>query len=538
VAAAKNAQDRKEKAAELLLRQREADRQDANAAAERDNLASLVEQRKGETQRNDIADHLAATKEIMAHLDAGETDKAQAVAKAYKMQAVQLPGQNPGDTLMEPGQSQQLPTPPAEEGPQATPEIARQAGLIRGAQAVPGDASAQAGAVADQQAIAAAQAERQRFAGAQSPQPQFAGQQTMAPKPGAWDIGGTTYDPAQTAAAEESKRAEEAKRAKEAFAPTGYGDIAGAVATTGAKPGEIGSLVTGLAKADQSQKAREAQKEEDRVFRAQQAEQYRLTAEQQLRHQKAMEGIGWAGVGARQTTASGGAAPEVQAKVAEYLQANPGDQAGAVRLAASLGAGDPSKVAVGLAKSPMKQEAMTVADPETGKVLGQASSPGAATQAAKQLQAHRDYIDSLKALKSSIENDNPLEVAVSYSDASKRRTSAYDEAIAKARVANKLGVAKYNLDLEKGILGGSGAGLMGALKPTASPEVLQKLIDEQEAHGEEVIRSQLKGGARVGPQREPTVGERLTGAAGKKKPEATSSHPLDAVEEWLTGKGY
>src|ERR1700690_1757581 len=272
VSAAQESQKRKKEAADLLLKQREADRMDANSAAERDNLKSLMAQREGETNRNAIADHLAATKEIMAALDAGQTDRAHAIATAYRTPMTQRPGQNPGDTLMEPGQSQQLPTPPAEQGPQATPAIAQQAGRIRAEQASfePGDTAGPGS-----QYTAAAKAEMNRFAGAQNP----------PSTPGAYSIGGASYDPAQTAAAEESKRAEEAKRAKEAFAPVGYGEQAAAIATTGAKPGEIGSLVTGMEKADSAAKARAKQEEEARLFREQQAAQYRLTADDQRRHQ-------------------------------------------------------------------------------------------------------------------------------------------------------------------------------------------------------------------------------------------------------------
>ncbi|HXN34875.1 MAG TPA: hypothetical protein VN877_01810, partial [Opitutaceae bacterium] len=85
-----------------------------------------------------------------------------------------------------------------------------------------------------------------------------------------------------------------------------------------------------------------------------------------------------------------------------------------------------------------------------------------------------------------------------------------------------LGVGKYNIELDKGQLGGSGAGLLGALKPTSSPEQVQRMIDEQERHAQETVRAQLRGGARVGPEREKTVGEKLTGAA-QKKPDSGGS---------------
>src|ERR1700690_2529307 len=104
VGAAQTAEKRKKEAADLLLKQREADRMDANSAAERETLKSLRAQRGGETNRNAIADHLAATKEIMAALDAGQTDRAHAIATAYRTPMTQRPGQNPGETLMEPGQ--------------------------------------------------------------------------------------------------------------------------------------------------------------------------------------------------------------------------------------------------------------------------------------------------------------------------------------------------------------------------------------------------------------------------------------------------
>ena len=64
------------------------------------------------------------------------------------------------------------PTPqprPIEEGPQASPDEAANAGLIRGAQQAPGDQSPELGAQADQQQMAAAEAERQRFAQASTP---------------------------------------------------------------------------------------------------------------------------------------------------------------------------------------------------------------------------------------------------------------------------------------------------------------------------------------------------------------------------------
>src|ERR1700690_3696360 len=254
VSAAQESQKRKKEAADLLLKQREADRMDANSAAERDNLKSLMAQREGETNRNAIADHLAATKEIMAALDAGQTDRAPAIATAYRTPLTQAP-----------------PTPGvAEEGPQATPEIAQQAGKIRAEQASfePGDTAGP-----DSQYTGAAKAEMNRFAGAQNP----------PSTPGAYSIGGASYDPAQTAAAEESKRAEEAKRAKEAFAPVGYGAQAAAIATTGAKPGEIGALVTGLQKSDQVTKAREEDHALQRQFNATENQKYKSDEELKLR---------------------------------------------------------------------------------------------------------------------------------------------------------------------------------------------------------------------------------------------------------------
>jgi hypothetical protein len=252
VGAAQTAEKRKKEAADLLLKQREADRMDANSAAERDNLKSLMAQREGETNRNAVQDHLAATKEIMSALDAGQTDRAHAIATAYRTPLTQAP-----------------PTPGvAEEGPQATPEIAQQAGKIRAEQA-----SFEPGAGPDSQYTGAAKAEMNRFAGAQNP----------PSTPGAYSIGGASYDPAQTAAAEESKRAEEAKRAKEAFAPVGYGAQAAAIATTGAKPGEIGSLVTGLQKSDQVTKAREEDHALQRQFNATENQKYKSDEELKLR---------------------------------------------------------------------------------------------------------------------------------------------------------------------------------------------------------------------------------------------------------------
>src|SRR6202142_2236976 len=493
VSAAQESQKRKKEAADLLLKQREADRMDANSAAERDNLKSLMAQREGETNRNAIADHLAATKEIMAALDAGQTDRAHAIATAYRTPLTQAP-----------------PTPGvAEEGPQATPEIAQQAGKIRAEQASfePGDTAGP-----DSQYTGAAKAEMNRFAGAQNP----------PSTPGAYSIGGASYDPAQTAAAEESKRAEEAKRAKEAFAPVGYGEQAAAIATTGAKPGEIGSLVTGMEKADSAAKARAKQEEEARLFREQQAAQYRLTAEDQRRHQGVTEAQGWQNAGSRSAMAHSGGNPTADEAVARYIADNPGDQAGAVKIAAYLKAEDPAKLVTTLGKQPARQESNQVMDPATGKVAGEAVSPGAATKVANQIQANTDLVARLHEYKDSLVNDSAIDVANPYSDASKRRSAAYNAVLSANRTANKLGVGKYNIELDKGQLGGSGAGLLGALKPTSSPEQVQRMIDEQERHAQETVRAQLRGGARVGPEREKTVGEKLTGAA-QKKPDSGGS---------------
>lgn len=77
----------------------------------------------------------------------------------------------PGFSIDRGGPRPSEPESPVEYGPQATPEIAQQAGLIRAAQSTPGDtASAQDGANADLLETESAESERKRFAQQNTPE--------------------------------------------------------------------------------------------------------------------------------------------------------------------------------------------------------------------------------------------------------------------------------------------------------------------------------------------------------------------------------
>ncbi len=203
--------------ADQLLRQQTLQQQQQLQAAQIENYKSEGQQRTAAESDRRAAIQREGQQAIIAALDAGKHDVAKQLAKSYGIDiSRQTPSitQMPGNTTMAPV-GVDLTAPPA-EGEDMSTVFERNAGAIA----------------------------------ANTPQ---------APKePTGWNINGLPYDPAQTEAAIDTSREKTAKRAEQAFAPLGYGDVAGALArgSTGAKPVEVDTLALQKIKSDQADKER------------------------------------------------------------------------------------------------------------------------------------------------------------------------------------------------------------------------------------------------------------------------------------------
>lgn len=307
VSAAKTKEEKKRFAAEQLMKQQGQARQDDLAQAQMANYQSEADMRKAQADRAAAGekrqtglDVASAIPKIKSMLTPGSTDydpeSAISLARAH--------GINLAATQPTPPVEPKIGPTAVEEGPRETPEIAQQAALQRSIQNVPGDASPQAGAAEDQRQIDLAETERKRFAEANNPEAvqrnklqgqmyadQVAAYRTAQPTyKGTSPIGDVSIDPNAALQARQfsldRQRREMAPLMNipgmEKYAP----GIQAAIAS-GAKPEQVNALV---------QKAIEDQRKDE------EKSQYSLTAEEQLRHQRETERIGWANAGSHRDT--------------------------------------------------------------------------------------------------------------------------------------------------------------------------------------------------------------------------------------------
>jgi hypothetical protein len=190
--------------AEMLLRTKQHEAQVTQNYAQQQQQAqqmgiqnSELQMRQQKAQEEIAQKRLGATTQITAALDAGRPDLARQIAKTFGIDMSESPAQSPKDTLMRP--SPEAPQAP-EFGPQATPEIAKQAGGIRAELA-----SYEPGAQGDQFYRDQAENERTRFETAQRPM-EMIGQMPMPPRESTYTVNGEAYDPQQRREAEAKTR--------------------------------------------------------------------------------------------------------------------------------------------------------------------------------------------------------------------------------------------------------------------------------------------------------------------------------------------
>lgn len=489
VSAAKTKEEKKRFAAEQLMKQQEQGRQDALANAQMANYQSEADARKHQQDSADLIQHMNATKDIQASLDAGKTDEANLKAKAYRINlARQAPAvsQQPGNTVMPPT-AVDLTAPPS-----------------------PGEKPAEA-EMRNADAIAA--------------------NGPAAPKPTAWNIGGSSYDPEQTKAAEEATREEEATRVGSAYEPIGYGKEAAALVrgNTG-KPVEVDTLISQRQRADDAEKARRDMLGQRQDFTASQASKYKLTAEQQIALREKVARI--MAQARKDTGGEGSGSPEDLAKLADFVQANPTDQAGALSFAQRLGGfKKPLHTVTTLAKDPEKQAALEVRD-AAGNVMGSAPSTRAGAAMSEKVAASSAYHDALMEYRDHLAQNG--HILNPYSAEAQERRRLHAVVVARGRKAMELGVSNANIGLEKEAIGGEGIGPSGLLHPMSSPESLDKAAAEADSFANKRIKSLLTPGQPVGAGRTSApVDNPLTRAAKGKKPFA----PVP-VDDLLKQAGY
>lgn len=202
--ARRQSQQEEQARAEMLLRRQQHEAQvTQNYAQQQQNAQQMglqgaqFQMQQQRAQEESAQRRLKATTEITAALDAGRPDLARQIAKTFGIDMAENPAQSPKDTLMRP--SPEVPQPP-EFGPQATPEIARQAGNIRAEMA-----SFEPGAQGDQFYRDQAENERTRFETAQRPM-EYLGQVPMPPREATYTVNGEAYDPQQRREAEAKTR--------------------------------------------------------------------------------------------------------------------------------------------------------------------------------------------------------------------------------------------------------------------------------------------------------------------------------------------
>jgi hypothetical protein len=290
---------REDRRAELFLRQQNSERDQARLDEQlRRNQATETRQ-----QGIDVSNELPKIKAMLTPGDPSydpQTALSMARARGINLDAT-APTAPAAPVKQDVGPTQ------IEEGPRETPEIAQQAGLLRSLQKQPGDSDPQAGAAEDTRQIGLAEAERQRFAQANDPaavaqNQQLASKQTgdqadyqrklaqfsrAAPTyHGSSPIGQIDIDPnAAVAAREEALRIQRERlapltgAANEKFRP-----VVQAMIQSGMPPSEVAKFIQ--------------EQQKDLHGDAQKAE-YSLTAEDQRRHNLAMERAALAAAGDR-----------------------------------------------------------------------------------------------------------------------------------------------------------------------------------------------------------------------------------------------
>ena len=261
--------DDENRRAQLLMQQQH------NKALE-DHAAAELEMERRNQEEKQRSTRLAAIKEIGSALDAGRPDYAKQVMQEYGIPFQEVvKHQDPRNTLMPP--SDEVPQTP-EEGPQATPQIAQEAGVFRARQAA-GDATEPRPQDAQAQ-VAAAEQERQRFATAQQPT-SYVTQPPMAPKPDktTYMVAGQPYDPEQRRAAADAIRQRDAEENRAAFEQLGpgLGDFAYSMTMAGNDKSNVAALVRQHMDNQATNQSRLEDKAAQRDFQAEQNRMFRLT---------------------------------------------------------------------------------------------------------------------------------------------------------------------------------------------------------------------------------------------------------------------
>jgi hypothetical protein len=183
------------------------------------------------------------------------------------------------------------------------------------------------------------------------------------------------------------------------------------------------------------------------------------------------------------------------------------------------------------AKKADAEDARTARDPETGDPMGIAPSARQVPEIEKSLVASHAYSASLRALADDVEKNGRVgsDLPIVGTDAGRRRSQLYADAIERGRPAMQLGVSNANLQLEHQGAGGSGVGF--DLHQTADPKVLRRMADEQDALAAKRARGILApiGGKPVAPIAGREMSE--TKPAGASPPQKVIDQAWNAVND-------
>lgn len=484
VAAADRKRQEKQRAAEMLMKQREQDRQDQLAQAQIGNYASEAEARKaneariaaGEKRQQGL-DVAGAIPTIKSMLTPGspnyDPESAMSLARAHGIDL----------------QKVAAPLPPVEEGPRISPDDAQQAGLITSQQQTPSGSpltqsmpllrtlDAVQGAGSDQRAIQQAEAERQRFAEANTQKPAT----RLDTYSGNSPIGPVSIDP--NASLEARRFAQERTRSElaplvQAVPPQYRATIQAMIQSGNYDAKSIQAAIT------------EAQKE---AAKDSENSTYKEPETERERHNRAMEAAAMANAHARATSAGEGANPALIAELGDQAQAG-ATQNQLLRAAAAGGATKPMKVATTLMKDPEKEAALQVRD-LAGNVVGNASSTRekdalekriVAAEAAR--RAAQEYADHIQAHG---------RIWLPVGEDARERARLHTQLVARLRDAQQLGVSNAQIGLEQAGIGSEGIG-PNIFHQMSSPEAIRRAGEEQATKASQDVRARVRPGERVG----------------------------------------
>lgn len=332
--------EQNDKRAEMLLRQQANDREQARLDEQIRHTRQIEERQQG----LDVASALPKIKDMLTPGHPSyDPETALSTARAY---GIQLDKTQPPAPVA-PERPDIGPT-QLEYGPRATPEIAQQAAILS-AKTSPDQPEARADEIMNLDSKA--QAERRRFEQANDPAAVSQNQQRAEAFLGAQNdyqrkldvfhrtaptyhgqspIGQVDIDPNAAIAS----RQEQQRRQREELA--GLGNIPGmeslhptiqALIVAGADKSVIGKFIQG--QLEEQGKNRHDDK-------------FKTTAEEQMRHNRAMEAAAMANARAR-SAGAGDFDPAVGAAISKYLTENPGDMEGAFKVAGAMGSAAPGK---------------------------------------------------------------------------------------------------------------------------------------------------------------------------------------------------